>query len=385
MDKLYPDEGPLRRELYPRHMRMLAAGAKHTERVCLGGNRIGKCATSSTLIDTPHGSVSMGELYDRGRPFDVWGWDGRAPVHARASAPFKLPQEPIFRLTLSSGRWIEVAGRHRLFCSDGSWHYVEQLLLNGAFRLPTTAALGRQAHAVSLAFVPDRQPAWSLSSLSNLSPYAPPLLLGGDRITGIDYVGRQDVYDFSVSEHHSYISGGYINHNSYSIGGYEVAAHLTGLYPDWWVGRRFTDPILVWACGTKSAKTRDINQRLLLGSLRRTAAVTVTSKEGLIPSRVVSRVTRKSGISDAVDTAYIRHAEGHENRLMFKSYEEGRTAFEGEAAHFIWLDEEPTKAIYDECMMRLLTTQGLIMVTLTPVEGMTEVVLNLLEGTEFLS
>lgn len=171
---------------------------------------------------------------------------------------------------------------------------------------------------------------------------------------------------------------------SFGIGGYEVAVHLTGLYPKWWEGQRFEGPILIWACGTKSVKTRDINQFILLGKLRRIGSGITVAEDGLIPSRCIGRLTRKTGVADAVDTAYIKHVDGHENRLMFKSYEEGRTAFEGEAAHFIWLDEEPTKAIYDECMMRLLTTQGSIMTTLTPVQGMTVAVMSLLEGSEFL-
>ena len=39
---LYPDEGPLRRELYPKHMEFFAAGHEHQERAMLGGNRSGK-------------------------------------------------------------------------------------------------------------------------------------------------------------------------------------------------------------------------------------------------------------------------------------------------------------------------------------------------------
>lgn len=39
---LYPDEGPLRRELYPKHLEFFAAGAKHQERAFIAGNRVGK-------------------------------------------------------------------------------------------------------------------------------------------------------------------------------------------------------------------------------------------------------------------------------------------------------------------------------------------------------
>src|ERR1017187_8303758 len=27
------------------------------------------------------------------------------------------------------------------------------------------------------------------------------------------------------------------------VGGYELTLHLTGQYPDWWIGRRFTRPV----------------------------------------------------------------------------------------------------------------------------------------------
>lgn len=38
----YPNEGPLRRELYPKHLEFFAAGAEHQERAFIAGNRTGK-------------------------------------------------------------------------------------------------------------------------------------------------------------------------------------------------------------------------------------------------------------------------------------------------------------------------------------------------------
>ena len=35
--------------------------------------------------------------------------------------------------------------------------------------------------------------------------------------------------------------------------GAEVAMHLTGLYPDWWTGRRWDRPITAWASGVTGA------------------------------------------------------------------------------------------------------------------------------------
>ena len=49
------------------------------------------------------------------------------------------------------------------------------------------------------------------------------------------------------------------------VGAYECALHLTGKYPAWWEGRRFTRPTVGWAAGQTSKTTRDIIQLALLG------------------------------------------------------------------------------------------------------------------------
>ena len=167
------------------------------------------------------------------------------------------------------------------------------------------------------------------------------------------------------------------------IGGYELALHLTGLYPAWWPGKVYNKPMLAWACGTKASKVRDVNQKILLGLLNMAKGFTQASG-GLIPAARIGRLTRKTGTADAVDQAIVKHKKGFENVLTFKSYEEGRQSFESEAVDFIWLDEEPPKPIYDECMMRLITTRGSLLSTFTPVEGMTETVLSILDDTELL-
>ena len=42
IQRFYPDEGPLRRELYPKHQAFFAAGAEHRERLMMAANRVGK-------------------------------------------------------------------------------------------------------------------------------------------------------------------------------------------------------------------------------------------------------------------------------------------------------------------------------------------------------
>ncbi len=56
-----------------------------------------------------------------------------------------------------------------------------------------------------------------------------------------------------------------------------------------------------------------------------------------------------------------------------KSYQQGRGSFEGTEQHVIWLNEEPPMDVYGECLIRTATTNGIIMLTFTPLEGMSKV------------
>lgn len=170
---------------------------------------------------------------------------------------------------------------------------------------------------------------------------------------------------------------------STSIGGYETAVHLTGLYPHWWQGHVYTKPILAWAAGTKAVKVRDVNQLMLFGKLHKNFGFT-QSTGGMVPAPRIGHITRKSGVALAIDQIVIKHVKGWDNTLTFKSYEEGRTSFEAEEVDWIWLDEEPPKDVYDESKMRILTARGRIMSTFTPLQGMTETIMSLLDGTELL-
>ena len=48
-------------------------------------------------------------------------------------------------------------------------------------------------------------------------------------------------------------------------GAAEVSMHLTGLYPDWWCGRRFDRPTHGWAASDTGETTRDNVQAQLIG------------------------------------------------------------------------------------------------------------------------
>lgn len=164
---------------------------------------------------------------------------------------------------------------------------------------------------------------------------------------------------------------------TFGMGGFEIAAHLTGEYPPWWVGRRFEKPIRAWAAGKTNETTRDIVQTTLVGDVQSGTRKTVTGT-GIVPGERLGQVAWKQGVPDLLDTIKVRHISGGWSTLGFKSYQQGRGSFEGTAQHVIWLDEEPPIDIYGECLIRTATTGGIIMLTFTPLEGLSETVMQFL-------
>lgn len=160
-----------------------------------------------------------------------------------------------------------------------------------------------------------------------------------------------------------------------SIGGYEMTLHLTGRYPDWWKGRRFDGPISAWCAGDTGKTTRDIIQFKLLGP-------TGEHGTGLIPKGDLLRVTAKAGVAEAVEIISVRHVNGGESRLTFKSYDQKRESFQGTEQDIIWLDEEPPLDVYTECLLRTMTNNGMVMLTFTPLMGMSETVMAFLPNGE---
>lgn len=155
------------------------------------------------------------------------------------------------------------------------------------------------------------------------------------------------------------------------MGGYEVACHLTGVYPDWWEGRRFERPTRWWVSGDTAETTRDIIQSKLLGPPENQGT-------GLIEKDRILRTRARSGVPDAIQVAWVRWRDNGLSRLGFKSYDQGRKSFQGTEQDGVWLDEEPPMEVYEECLTRTMTTSGLVIVTATPLKGVTPFILSFL-------
>ena len=72
---IYPDEGPLRRELYPKHIAFFKAGATHMERAAIAANRAGKTWGIGGYETALHLTGDYPKWWEGRRfdaPVDVW-------------------------------------------------------------------------------------------------------------------------------------------------------------------------------------------------------------------------------------------------------------------------------------------------------------------------
>jgi phage terminase large subunit-like protein len=159
----------------------------------------------------------------------------------------------------------------------------------------------------------------------------------------------------------------------------EDAIHLTGVYPSWWDGHRFTHPIVAWVASENYEITRNVLQKMLIGGYSEQGEF----MNGLIQSNLILRKAMLVGVGGAVDYVQIQHSSGGVSSLYFKSYKQGREKFQGARCHLIHLDEEPPKDVYTECAMRLADVdgvgQGRLILTMTPLKGYTEMMSYFLE------
>jgi phage terminase large subunit-like protein len=165
-------------------------------------------------------------------------------------------------------------------------------------------------------------------------------------------------------------------------GALEVSYHLTGRYPDWWEGRRFSGPTQIWAAGKTNETTRDIVQLSLLGPVLGSSTTKRLAGTGTVPGATLGTPTWKSGVQGLVDQIQVAHVSGGQSMLGLKTYEQGRGSFEGTAKHAIWFDEEPPQDVYGEALIRTATTHGITLVTFTPLEGLSDVVKGFLPADE---
>lgn len=153
-------------------------------------------------------------------------------------------------------------------------------------------------------------------------------------------------------------------------GAADAAYHLTGEYPDWWEGKRFDRPTLVYCGANSNDKARDICQRALFGEPGDPTAW----GSGYVPRHLIGSSQRKQMVPDAKYSVQVKHSSGGWSKVIFLTYEMGKEGWMGFSADHVWLDEEPPPDIVSQALRSIVDRGGQLKMTFTPESGMTNIV-----------
>ena len=106
---------------------------------------------------------------------------------------------------------------------------------------------------------------------------------------------------------------------------------------------------------------------------------------GMIPKDKLGQWFALQGVPQGIDIIQVKHVSGGWSTIGFKNYEQKIDAFFGTDMDWIWMDEECPQEIYNECLLRTMTTNGIIYVTFTPLKGLTPMVVKFSETADYLA
>ena len=90
--------------------------------------------------------------------------------------------------------------------------------------------------------------------------------------------------------------------------------------------------------------------------------------------RTLWRPSFSKGTTGLIDQCEIRYKSGGTSIVKFMTYDMQDQAWESDTVHLIWYDEEPEESKWDAGAGRIVTTQGLRILTTTPIFGMSTVI-----------
>ena len=148
---------------------------------------------------------------------------------------------------------------------------------------------------------------------------------------------------------------------------YETAYHLTGLYPDWWPGRRFDKPVTVMVAGEGWSQVALVLQNELLGT--NDVKIRDHIGTGAIPRACIITETMRSDGANCIGVE-IRHVSGSKSYLLFANYTQEVRQMQGFKLNLAVFDEQPPDDFFSEIVTRTATTQGQVLCSFTPLKGL---------------
>lgn len=175
---------------------------------------------------------------------------------------------------------------------------------------------------------------------------------------------------FNASNDYYYLLLGGGNRTGKTVAcAYAVTCHVTGDYPHWWTGRKFEEPIDIWVVGKDNKVVVDTLQNLLIGPVGDFGT-------GIIPNKYLDHESLgdPKKAQAGLGKVRIKHKSGGVSTIGFKTYDAGQMSFEGWTGSLVWLDEEPPAGILTSSIARLTTTNGLLFMSYTPLNGISETI-----------
>lgn len=163
----------------------------------------------------------------------------------------------------------------------------------------------------------------------------------------------------------------------------KAAYHLSGLYPEDYVGVRFDKPISCAIGGETAQSTRDLLCDRLLGDISNRGGGYLPAST-FDPEKNIKRLS--GGITNQIDYFEVKHHDEHGrfdgySKCYVFSYSTGWQRLQGYTLHWIGIDEEPPFPVYDEFSARLNATNGYMDISMTPLQGETELYMMFDEST----
>jgi len=160
---------------------------------------------------------------------------------------------------------------------------------------------------------------------------------------------------------------------------FETAVHLTGRYPDWWVGKKFAKPVTVFVAGEGWEQVARVLQDELLGT--KDVKIKDALGTGAIPKECIVTETMRVDGANCIGVE-IKHKAGGKSYLLFGNYTQEVRNLQGFKLDFVVFDEQPPDDIFSELVTRTATTQGQVLCSFTPLKGLNGLVSKFWYGEE---
>jgi len=148
---------------------------------------------------------------------------------------------------------------------------------------------------------------------------------------------------------------------------YETAMHLTGQYPEWWTGKRYTKPITAMVAGEGWQQVAMVLQQELLGS--QDVKITDNIGTGAVPRDCIVFETMRNDGANCLGVE-VRHSSGGNSYLVFANYTQEVRQMQGFKLNLAVFDEQPPDDFFSEIVTRTATTQGQVLCSFTPLKGL---------------